>query len=1635
MSCEILPHKQAKLNALANLKKEGLIEEKRLLNPSDLDKFEKFHQAELRGVNKGYGLSLPALYEIKVTETNADYLSKFGKKVTYRVVPIENAFKQIDAKRKQMGIYDAQISLGQHFKNIKDLGTAQERLNADLGVYEYKGEIYPSKEDMDNAISNDQDDFFMPTGAQYNPTNYGSVVFFKRNVLKKLDKRLREVYNKRKNDKSIELKKQTLELENLKTELLKEIDGLENDPDIFEKTLAVFNSDLQFINKLLSNPTLENLDVADYYISYFETISDYSSDNPNNTLVDTSDETKLDPNVTKVLDKLTGHLKKLKTKSNRAKQEYLLEVIDQTPNLKKMFGGSSLEEIKDIVNQYEGDISKVSMLFLSADLNFSKQQELLGQLIVDVLKEAKYKNKAEANGYIQGITDTEVQAKNALKALGFGLSYFEGLPIIGKYLSDVSYDLFYQKTNAGNRTGRLIGKFSHGWFKAFANFSRQNSSAITEAIKEEDSTKLNKALVNKYNWLNENANFIEVQKLPEIQSNTAFSNFSSYFNTAEAASYKQQLIAEIGEHEYKRIVLQQTMLLEDFNQKIAGELGEIMARLGVTSPAELSLDVIDNYNIFVKRHSPFEFIDSHNSDQQGRVSYIKGQTGNQYQSFMNYNTYVPKKEVQRYDPVSGISSTKDSGYYDKNFEQIESNQDLLKFWETASEATEWMNSKIVDSETQLSHNSLLAMSRSLTDVLLNKNIGIAKKAVFIYQQTAETIRNLFTARLSNISADQTDYISKGSIKTIQEPVNQRMKIATMKLSRMLGTTITSSSSIDLTKLNGEAKKLVQEITNKDLSTLLTEYGTSFPVNILREYVTNQVLEEQTFNLPVMLRAYLDAAGSYAAQKESLPKINILKSIYDEKVKHKPVQQENAQIDQAIRDNRTKKGIENRRINSQTRMNHWINKSVKGIEDKTYWIKLGKNYSQGEREFKKEAEKYLAELNEKISQTVDQVEIDTIQAEIDDMKHVLDNIGQYYTAAAIYDSVINRYAIFKGLGFNIKAQMMNRLQGLWSALVHDTGRFWTPGNIYPAQAFVNRKGLRYIPGMSTYKNEVRKAKLLIEKLGVIQDATNELDRAKGNSGLIGVAKKVNPFYLVEYVEWHNQAPEVLAMLMDQYIESPTLIDEQGNKIKVPLFNAETTTVKLQGGGTHTFEYGFPAYNIKDGQLVLKPEFDTEDNKKTWEAFASEEASTVTKKMDITLALINGDYRPDSNVVVKNNPLGRSLMGFKTWMATNFWVRFASKQSNVNLGLKDFDGAYTGSLGSATTSVAGTALIGGSLGVATLAGGLGIIGGLGTLAVVAGYSGVQAYRHRKAVQQDVQALKQITAAIQGIVKKSVGLPLNLVAGKDIIKAHSFNELNSLSETEKQNLKFLVNEATLLLHSLLVLVLTKSLGGDDEEDEPKTIGGNPNPYYYMDKEADEDKGYYILAENLLTELITSGTLFFNASEMYNSVFSAAAVEGWTNKIGKLGESLVDVYVKGKDDTVTKGVYKGSSKIGVKTAEAFLPGIVVEKLFRDETQEDTNLLGFGRYMEKDFKNNQIVDAYFDSDYKLDKREAETARKEFKKQREEYWAKEFQLDSYQGAEKKMIEDYMKKIIEKEALMQNPNPNRALYDESQVKIK
>jgi hypothetical protein len=239
---------------------------------------------------------------------------------------------------------------------------------------------------------------------------------------------------------------------------------------------------------------------------------------------------------------------------------------------------------------------------------------------------------------------------------------------------------------------------------------------------------------------------------------------------------------------------------------------------------------------------------------------------------------------------------------------------------------------------------------------------------------------------------------------------------------------------------------------------------------------------------------------------------------------------------------------------------------------------------------------------------------------------------------------------------------------------------------------------------------------------------------------------------------------------------------------------------------------------------------------------------------------------------------------------------------------------------------------------------------------------------------------------------------------------------------------------------------LGGEDEAEEPKTIDGkHPNPYYYQKQNSDNDKSAAYLLENTLTELITAGTLFYNAGEMYKTAFRSAGIEGWTNKAGKIGEQVMKIVFKGDDNIVDKGLYEGSSKLGVLTSQSLMPGIVTDAIFANKEEEEKEeksigkkaleLSGYGSYMEKDQVNNQVIDYWYDTDYKIDKREVTKDRKEYKAERTKYWEKEFNIDSFPDNIKKVVQDRITTIVNREVEAQKPTPNRALYDEKQRKIE
>ena len=222
-----------------------------------------------------------------------------------------------------------------------------------------------------------------------------------------------------------------------------------------------------------------------------------------------------------------------------------------------------------------------------------------------------------------------------------------------------------------------------------------------------------------------------------------------------------------------------------------------------------------------------------------------GNTGNQYQSHLKYNSFYPKENVKSINFNSGQVNIVDSGFYDPNFKEINSDPDLLAFWEILNDSSTFMNMTLSDGASMMTHNSLPHMKKFTTDILLDKNMGTASKVSTLLTNTKEYIGNLFSTKVTDLRANDVENINKSNIKNIEQAIGLRLQ-----------TRLLEESNRNNGPLTREQKKKI------------------------REEVTHEIAMEQAFNLPVVMRAYLDMVSEYKSQKDSLPKISIFKDLYE-----------------------------------------------------------------------------------------------------------------------------------------------------------------------------------------------------------------------------------------------------------------------------------------------------------------------------------------------------------------------------------------------------------------------------------------------------------------------------------------------------------------------------------------------------------------------------------------------------------------------------------------------------------------------------------------------------------------------------------------------------------------------------------
>lgn len=277
---------------------------------------------------------------------------------------------------------------------------------------------------------------------------------------------------------------------------------------------------------------------------------------------------------------------------------------------------------------------------------------------------------------------------------------------------------------------------------------------------------------------------------------------------------------------------------------------------------------------------------------------------------------------------------------------------------------------------------------------------------------------------------------------------------------------------------------------------------------------------------------------------------------------------------------------------------------------------------------------------------------------------LAELGSTSTLQNVVD-LIRNLLVYKMLGGISTSGMFNRIEGhLANSEVDATGFYWNPGDLnYAERYFFGAGWLRYInsEGKHVFGRDDAKlvkrydiVKALALKTNTFQDMKNQFDRT-----IEGEQKGVTRHNLdlmqfaVENPEFKNQMSILIARMMSEKIK-----DKYGNEHYI--FDRDTGE--------------FTCYDFIDGELVLKEEFDTDENRQ-WVDFNVYEYDGDGNK-NLTHAFkffsankeiiknIHGDYRKNAVKMYNNYLIASHMMMLKQWLPQKVLRGWSQGGSRIN-----------------------------------------------------------------------------------------------------------------------------------------------------------------------------------------------------------------------------------------------------------------------------------------------------------------------------------------------------------------------------------
>ena len=797
-----------------------------------------------------------------------------------------------------------------------------------------------------------------------------------------------------------------------------------------------------------------------------------------------------------------------------------------------------------------------------------------------------------------------------------------------------SYDILKQRTAGGLETGRLVDRFSDEFYKKRNElidqaFNRRDKN--TKKIKKDPALIKNFFDWNRANTIMFDARILFPDSLPEdtLVPEKFVYNYKT-FTEEQKATHIADLKKQLGEKGYNEYIERARKKIDKFQQE------RTVVYDSIQNNPNWSKDEKDvKFKEWLRENSPYAMMDMQ-EDPSLRIK--PDNTYYAVHGLREYIIQVPRR----------FSEGKETGWYDKNFDKIEADEDLLAYHNYITNTLKSLNYILPPQKKRIMGVGVLpTLEKTLLDLFSEKGMMVGITPLWNKFKQLQTTTDFATSITSDIDPLTGDIEQSVQIQYIQDTdarVNDLVRQKSIAFRQQTGNPPTAA---DRKRFKEEARDMLSKDKSWDISKVLKAYA----LNILAyKHKTN--IEPQIKLVEQAFRQRKELQTNRAGQ-----------------VQTKTVGKET----QAV----AKKDLQNLNDGLDFLLKTFYGTGTRKVEG----VSKTKLYTKEEELRKKELEALLANEDDEDEKTFLQAQIDAL--------------GGYRTMSGVVDTAL-KFTTLKGLGWNLMSSFSNIGFGAIANMIEAAdGRLMNTANLRNAYILTLNSIGRNLSADILFNDPngvATKIRSLMDDWDILQTSANELfDNSQKSS--LSKLKRFGPFTLQQRSEYLNQAPIMIAVMMDMKAKDP-----QGNDVS--LWEAMGQDAKLKEG--YTTEVDIPK---------------------------------VIQKIKRISEMTHGDY--NNQLKVKSTAIGRALSQYRTWMFEGFANRFEGEKVDDMLSY-GMDEPYVrkGRYRSYTTGQLTTA--GASIGTMMLPG-IGTIIGAG-IGIVAGKIGGMQTQY-SAIEDTLFSLKQL------------------------------------------------------------------------------------------------------------------------------------------------------------------------------------------------------------------------------------------------------------------------------------------------------